>query len=125
MHLASLKHIKQRLCLFNSNLTSGSRSVCIGIMGSLQSVFYPDNPNRRKRAQELADDCQYIQNEYDSAKKTLEDELGPYKEKLDKVLAAFGCSNVNELDQLILKSATGDALAHWENVRQGYDMGQT
>jgi hypothetical protein len=94
-------------------------------MGSLQSVFYPDNPNRRKRAQELADDCQYIQDNYKSSKAAIEKELGPYKEKLDKVLAAFGCSNVSDLDQLILKSATGDALSHWNTVRNGYDTSQT
>jgi hypothetical protein len=94
------------------------------VMGSFESVFYPDNGNRRTRAQQLSDDCQYCQNEYDTGKKTLEDELGPYKEKLDLVLQAFGCSNVQDLDQLILKSATGDALDNWKTIREGYDATQ-
>jgi hypothetical protein len=94
-------------------------------MGSLQSIFYPDNSNRRNRAQELGDDCRDIQANYERSKADIAQELGPYKEKLDKVLAAFGCSNVEDLDRLILQSATGDALAHWETVRKGYDTSQT
>ncbi|KAL0945738.1 hypothetical protein HGRIS_014883 [Hohenbuehelia grisea] len=90
-------------------------------MGNTQSIFYPDNPNRRTRAQQLANDCQYAQQQYDATKARLEAELGPYKEKLDKVLKAFDCNNIQDLDRLILNSATGDALTKWKRVRQNYD----
>ena len=91
-------------------------------MGSTQSLFFPDNPNRLKRAQELSDDCEYAQDEYNSLKSQIEATLGPYKAKLDKLLAAFGCTSVADLDRLVLQTATGDALAHWQQVRNGYDQ---
>ncbi|KAI0798221.1 hypothetical protein C8Q75DRAFT_40655 [Abortiporus biennis] len=90
-------------------------------MGSTQSIFWPDNENRLKRAQQLADDCQYAKQQYDASKERLEKALGPYKEKLDKLLQAFGCQNTGELDDLVLKSATGEALEHWKQVRENYD----
>ncbi|KAI0798224.1 hypothetical protein C8Q75DRAFT_40757 [Abortiporus biennis] len=91
-------------------------------MGSTQSIFYPDNEKRLKRAQQLADDCQYAKQQYDASKARLEKALGPYKEKLDKLLQAFDCRNIGDLDQLILKSATGEALQHWQRVRKNYDQ---
>ncbi|KAJ7813989.1 hypothetical protein B0H14DRAFT_2851492 [Mycena olivaceomarginata] len=90
-------------------------------MGNTQSIFFPDNPNRLRRAQQLADDCKYAQDQYDSAKKQLEATLGPYKEKLDKLLKAFGCNNIDDLDRLILSTATGDTLARWNRTKETYD----
>ena len=60
--------------------------------------------------------------EYNSVKSQIEATLGPYKAKLDKLLAAFGCTSVADLDRLVLQTATGDALAHWQQVRNGYDQ---
>jgi hypothetical protein len=93
-------------------------------MGLTQSIFYPDNPSRCNRAQELANDCQYILDQYNAGKQKLEAELGPYKEKLNRVLQAFGCNDIDAFDRLILESATGDALAHWQRVRESYDRSQ-
>ncbi|KAI0798261.1 hypothetical protein C8Q75DRAFT_709460 [Abortiporus biennis] len=93
-------------------------------MGTTQSIFYPDNQYRLKRAQQLANDCKYAQQQYTASKARIENTLGPYKEKLDKLLQAFGCENIDELDRLVLRTATGDALEHWNRVRKNYDTSQ-
>ncbi|KAH8822204.1 hypothetical protein DL96DRAFT_1748326 [Flagelloscypha sp. PMI_526] len=90
-------------------------------MGNTSSVFFPDNPNRLNRAQQLANDAKYAQDTYNAAKSQLEATLGPYKEKLDKVLKAFGCRNIDDFDQLVLQTATGDALTRWNQVKDSYD----
>ncbi|KAF9224617.1 hypothetical protein BS17DRAFT_780164 [Gyrodon lividus] len=93
-------------------------------MGNCESVFYPDNANRRNRVQQLTDDCNYIKQQYDATKLKLDQELAPCKEKLDKVLQAFNCSNITELDTLINSSVTGDDLARWNRVTDAYDKSQ-
>ncbi|KAI0784714.1 hypothetical protein C8Q75DRAFT_809890 [Abortiporus biennis] len=90
-------------------------------MGNISSLFYPDNKYRKKRADELSNDCQYIQAAYESAKARIERDLGPYKAKLDNLLRAFGCQNIQELDAMVLRTATGDALENWKKVREQYD----
>ncbi|EAU82447.2 hypothetical protein CC1G_08198 [Coprinopsis cinerea okayama7 len=90
-------------------------------MGNTSSIFYPDNPKRLNRAQQLADDCKYAKDQYESAHARLERELGPYKEKLDNVLRAFGCNTIADFDRLVRQNATGAALDRWNATRQAYD----
>lgn len=48
----------------------------VGAVGqSVGDLFYPDNPNRRKRVEQLQDDIKVMQNEFESLKKTLYDML--------------------------------------------------
>ena len=91
-------------------------------MGSGQSIFYPDNPNRRKRGEELGNDCRYCQQQYDASKANVERELGPYKEKVSRVLQAFNCRNISDFDDLMRRTAVGGALEHWNKVRSSYDQ---
>ncbi|KAG6817520.1 hypothetical protein H0H87_007488 [Tephrocybe sp. NHM501043] len=86
-------------------------------MGGAQSLFYPDNPNRRSRAQQLADDCQAFQNEYDMVKREIENELGPYKDKMYEVLNAFGCRDLEDLDKLVKHTATKEGLQQWQEIK--------
>ncbi|KAI0791760.1 hypothetical protein C8Q75DRAFT_715461 [Abortiporus biennis] len=90
-------------------------------MGNSQSIFYPDNEKRLKRGQELANDCQYAKQQYDASKAKIEEVLGPYKDKLDQLLRAFGCRNIDELDKLVVNSVTGQSLEYWNKVRRNYD----
>ncbi|KAH7929535.1 hypothetical protein BV22DRAFT_120462 [Leucogyrophana mollusca] len=91
-------------------------------MGSFPSnLFFPDNPNRRARAEQLSDDCQNNQNDYKNAREALTQVLEPLHGKLDQVMKALGCQTLEEFDQKVLSTATGDALAEWEKVRTQYD----
>ncbi|KAG6850758.1 hypothetical protein H0H93_008796 [Arthromyces matolae] len=90
-------------------------------MGGAQSLFYPDNPNRRLRAQQLADDCQAFQLEYCALKKEIEDELGPYKDKMDHVLGTFGCKTMVDLDNLVKSTATSEGLVQWQRIKASVD----
>ncbi|EMD39523.1 hypothetical protein CERSUDRAFT_111848 [Gelatoporia subvermispora B] len=93
-------------------------------MGSGQSIFFPDNGHRRERADQLANDCRDFQHLYETRREELTNLLGPYKEKLDKVLTALGCSNIADLDRLVTESATGQVLQDWESVKSCYDTTQ-
>jgi len=93
-------------------------------MGNSQSLFYPDNPNRRDRAQQLADDCQNFVDQYNTKHQTLEDDLGVYKDKLMQVLAAFGCDTLDDFDKVVQENATGQALQDWNDVKGEYDRAQ-
>ncbi|KAG6918993.1 hypothetical protein DXG01_010232 [Tephrocybe rancida] len=90
-------------------------------MGGAQSLFYPDNPNRRLRAQQLADDCQSFQNEYDNIKREIQKELGPYTSKMPEVLNAFGCRNLDDLDKLVKETATKEGLQQWQGIKTSVD----
>ena len=93
-------------------------------MGNSQSLFYPDNPKRRDRAQQLASDCQSFVDEYNTKHQALEDDLGVYKDKVMQVLAAFGCSTIDDLDEVVQQNATGQALKDWNDVKGEYDRAQ-
>ncbi|KAF7353964.1 hypothetical protein MVEN_01082800 [Mycena venus] len=90
-------------------------------MGNSQSLFYPDNPSRRTRAQQLADDCQSFQHEYEKIKAEVETELGPYKEKVAHVLHAFGCRNLDDLDKLVHSTTVGENLEKWKEIKSTVD----
>ena len=45
-------------------------------MGNTESLFYPDNSNRRASAEELASDCTYYKDAYEKRKGEIERELG-------------------------------------------------
>ncbi|THH34167.1 hypothetical protein EUX98_g49 [Antrodiella citrinella] len=93
-------------------------------MGGGQSIFYPDNPKRRDRAEQLANDCKYYADQWDTKRADLERELGPYKAKLDRVLAAFGCQTVEDLDRVVQERTTGQTLDDWNKTKGSFDKTQ-
>lgn len=93
-------------------------------MGNNQSIFYPDNPKRRDRADQLANDCQSFKSTFDAKHAEVEQILGPYKAKLDNVLRAFGCTDLDQLDHVVQERATGQALADWNKTKGNYDKTQ-
>ncbi|KAE9391812.1 hypothetical protein BT96DRAFT_979677 [Gymnopus androsaceus JB14] len=93
-------------------------------MGNMESVFYPSNPDRKRRAQELANQCEYYKSDFYAAMNALEKELGPYKDKLSKVFASFGCKNFDELSLLVERTSTGQALENWKKAKAFYDRTQ-
>ncbi|KAF8884345.1 hypothetical protein BD779DRAFT_784506 [Infundibulicybe gibba] len=93
-------------------------------MGNGQSLFYPDNGNRYNRAQQLANDCENYKYQFESKKAELERILGPYQSKINRVMQAFGCSDLDDLSRLVEKTGTGAALAEWNRVKHIYDKTQ-
>ncbi|KAF9501355.1 hypothetical protein BDN71DRAFT_695471 [Pleurotus eryngii] len=93
-------------------------------MGNNQSIFFPDNPKRRDRADQLANDCQNFKSTFDAKHAEVEQILGPYKAKLDNVLRAFGCTDLDQLDDVVQQRATGQALVDWNKTKGNYDKTQ-
>ena len=90
----------------------------------MESIFYPDNPYRQKRAQELSNQCEYYKIDFYNIMYDLEAQLGPYKDKLSKVFEAFGCKNFDELALLVERTSTGQALENWKKAKAFYDRTQ-
>ena len=91
-------------------------------MGHSQSLFYPDNPKRRDRAQQLASDCQNFVDQYNQGRQDLEQQLGPnYQSQVQKLLEAFGCNSIDDLDGVVQQKASGQALKDWDEVKDKYD----
>ncbi|KAF8878185.1 hypothetical protein BD779DRAFT_1217878 [Infundibulicybe gibba] len=93
-------------------------------MGNGQSLFYPDNGNRYNRAQQLGNDCENYKYQFESKKVELERILGPYQPKINRVMQAFGCNDLDDLSRLVEKTGTGEALAEWNRVKHIYDKTQ-
>ncbi|KAJ8696996.1 hypothetical protein PTI98_006813 [Pleurotus ostreatus] len=93
-------------------------------MGNNQSIFFPDNPKRRDRADQLANDCQNFKFTFDAKHAEVEQILGPCKAKLDNVLRAFGCTDLDQLDRVVQERATGQALDDWNKTKGNYDKTQ-
>ncbi|KAF8878193.1 hypothetical protein BD779DRAFT_1789303 [Infundibulicybe gibba] len=90
-------------------------------MGNGQSLFYPDNGNRYNRAQQLGNDCENYKHQFESNKADLERILGPYQAKINRVMKAFGCNDLDDLSRLVEKTGTGEALAQWNRVKNVYN----
>lgn len=93
-------------------------------MGNGQSLFYPDNGNRHDRAQQLANDCQGFKVQFEMKKAALERALGPYQAKINNVMQAFGCKDLDDLNDLVQTHANREALEKWNSVKSFYDKTQ-
>ncbi|KAF8871919.1 hypothetical protein BD779DRAFT_1453368 [Infundibulicybe gibba] len=93
-------------------------------MGNGQSLFYPDNGNRYNRAQQLGNDCENYKYQFESKKAELERVLGPYQDKINRVMKAFGCNDLDDLSRLVEKTGTGEALEQWNRVKNVYDKSE-
>lgn len=114
----------------------------VGAVGqSIGDLFYPDNPNRRKRIEQLQDDIKVMQNDFESLKKTMydtlvalpqrrwpmlsnfvrEDTLAGMQKKLDDLLKANNFSSVEEMDEFMQKTLNPDTLQEWNEFKKTYD----
>ncbi|KAF8878187.1 hypothetical protein BD779DRAFT_1676940 [Infundibulicybe gibba] len=93
-------------------------------MGNAESLFYPDNGKRHDRAEQLGNDCENYKREFESKKTELERILGPYQPKINRVMQAFGCNDLDDLGRLVERTGTKEALAQWNRVKNVYDKTQ-
>lgn len=61
--------------------------------GSISDLFYPGNPDRRRRAAELADALQSLRDQFDVIEVKHNDEINRLSGQMNYVLNAFGVTN--------------------------------
>ncbi|PXF45969.1 hypothetical protein BWQ96_04282 [Gracilariopsis chorda] len=86
-------------------------------MGNTMSdMFYPDNPSRSRRAEELYSDIKGIQRTYDSLRKQFlrtADQMEPH---LNEILKSLGFKSFEELTQAARQNMSPQALKEFEEI---------
>lgn len=79
-------------------------SLCSTKTLKILTQAHVDNPHRRDRAQQLANDCQSAQYTYKQTRAQIAAALAPSRAKLQPVLKALGCVTLEDLDQKVCAS---------------------
>ncbi|KAI1496373.1 hypothetical protein F5X99DRAFT_400599 [Biscogniauxia marginata] len=89
---------------------------------TVSDLMYPDNPNRRKRAEGLRQDILQLVQDFEREKSKKEELFNKVKEELDAVLHKLGVKTRDELDKYIRDNMKNDAdLKAYDNLRQSID----
>jgi len=88
----------------------------MGNGNSIGDLFFPDNPNRRDRAQQLHDDTQSYCTEFQQMKQRKEDITNRIAAKLADLLRRLGYNTMQDLDNKIQQVLTGPELANFQRL---------
>ncbi|KAF8650929.1 hypothetical protein AX16_005027 [Volvariella volvacea WC 439] len=84
-------------------------------------IFYPDNPNRRARAQQLKNDTEDYARQFEDLRKHRDEVLKEIKPRLSQFLHKYGYNSPDELDNAVKNILKGDALADYIRISQQID----
>ncbi|PFH49431.1 hypothetical protein AMATHDRAFT_4885 [Amanita thiersii Skay4041] len=87
----------------------------------MSDLFYPDNPYRRARAEQLRDDVQFICKQFEEAKEERNQLLKAIKPKLNDLMKKHGFNTTDELDSKVQAILKGDALKEYIRVKEQMD----
>eukprot|EP01116_Phalansterium_solitarium_P008694 TRINITY_DN2264_c0_g1_i1.p1 TRINITY_DN2264_c0_g1~~TRINITY_DN2264_c0_g1_i1.p1 ORF type:complete len:576 (+),score=141.10 TRINITY_DN2264_c0_g1_i1:111-1730(+) len=87
----------------------------------LSDAFFPDNPKRRARANELDDQLRNLKARYDELKREHDGALDKAKNKLNLIFAALHISSLDDLDRRIQETVKGPVLEHWRQTSSTLD----
>ncbi|KAM0145426.1 hypothetical protein ACHAQE_011290, partial [Botrytis cinerea] len=80
-------------------------------------IFYPDNPKRRARAEQLSNETKWWCATFNEHKKTL-DSLEPVvRGRIDAYLKKFGYATLDDLVSKVDSTLSGDALKEWTTLK--------
>ncbi|KAF7954061.1 uncharacterized protein EAE97_001459 [Botrytis byssoidea] len=80
-------------------------------------IFYPDNPKRRARAEQLSNETKWWCATFNEHKKTL-DSLEPVvRGRIDAYLKKFGYTTLDDLVSKVNSTLSGDALKEWTTLK--------
>lgn len=87
------------------------------IMGNTMSdTFYPGNPHRRRRAEQLYSDIKGIQREYETLRKQYLKTADQMEPLMNDILKSLGFSSVDELTEAARQNMSGQALKDFEDI---------
>ncbi|KIM35078.1 hypothetical protein M413DRAFT_14751 [Hebeloma cylindrosporum] len=88
---------------------------------SVSDLFYPDNPKRRNRAEQLREDILAYCNSYDEIKKARDEVLKEIRPRLATLLKNEGYDSPEALDAKVQSILTGDNLKYYLRVKALHD----
>jgi len=88
---------------------------------SLSDVFYPDNPKRRARAEQLKTDIDIDALSFKLLQQTMENTINGLKGKLDAFLNEKGYNSPEQLDNAVQSVLTGNALSEYLAYKAQYN----
>ncbi|KAI0558393.1 hypothetical protein FGB62_213g07 [Gracilaria domingensis] len=87
----------------------------------MSDMFYPANPDRRRRAEQLYADIKGIQREYESLRQQYLRTVDQMEPLMNDILKSLGFSSVDELNQAARQSLSGQALKDYEDLLERMD----
>ncbi|KAH7070054.1 hypothetical protein FB567DRAFT_613252 [Paraphoma chrysanthemicola] len=94
----------------------GSASSAIG--SSMGDLFYPGNPKRRIRADQLYRDCNTINDLFESEKKNIDQLEHKVRDAMNTYMTSHGFKTADELHARVEQILNGDALRNWMQLKQ-------
>lgn len=85
---------------------------------SVSDLFYPDNPNRRARAEELRNAINSFGAEFAQQKQLREDIIKRIRPKLDNLLRERGFHTPDQLEQHVNSILSGDELKKYDDLKK-------
>lgn len=90
-------------------------------MNVIADRFYPDNPNRRKRAAELAEDIAGYKKEFDAIHKNYRAELLKYEAPMKRLIVILGFDTPEALHAKAQECASGETFEKWRKIQEVLD----
>ncbi|KAK6351255.1 hypothetical protein TWF718_004425 [Orbilia javanica] len=89
---------------------------------TIGDLFYPDNPKRRQRLQQLQDDIAVMKTSVEELKHDIDTIIGDCQEKVTKLLHDSGYKSVEEMEKRVKEVLPPGALDEWERFKRGLDL---
>ncbi|PFH49433.1 hypothetical protein AMATHDRAFT_41548 [Amanita thiersii Skay4041] len=89
-----------------------------GSGSKFSDLFYPDNPYRRARAQELHDDVKFICHQFAEVKEKRDVLLKSIEPKLNELMKKHGFNTTDELDSKLQTILNGDTLKEYNRIKK-------
>eukprot|EP01129_Flabellula_baltica_P011468 TRINITY_DN502_c0_g1_i1.p1 TRINITY_DN502_c0_g1~~TRINITY_DN502_c0_g1_i1.p1 ORF type:complete len:372 (-),score=93.37 TRINITY_DN502_c0_g1_i1:47-1162(-) len=89
--------------------------------GSMSDMFYPDNPNRRARAEQLKANLENIRDLYNRLDNEFDQKSAEYQEAFDMIVQKMGFESEEQLQQKVKDALDGDAYRQYQDMIKGLD----
>jgi len=88
----------------------------------LGDIFYPDNPKRRARAAQLANDIKVFAVQFDELKKKRDGTATRLKPKLDKLFAKHGLLTGEEIEKKIEANLNSEEMQRYRDLKSRFTL---
>lgn len=91
---------------------------------TFSTVFYPDNPKRQRRCEELNADIENMRNEFNKLLERHKDNVLSMEPLLNRVLRALGYASIDDLNEKISGEMVGDVQKEWRKLKESIDTSE-
>lgn len=88
---------------------------------SFSTVFYPDNPKRQRRCEELNADIENMRKEFDILYNRHKKNVMSMEPLLNRLLKALGYASIDDLNEKVSGMLVGDVQDEWHKLKESID----